>query len=144
MGGVRALARAKVRCEPGLLCSVTDSSLSRARWCPKFLEQDSWGSGLSWFPSLLVCALPYPRFGTLALEENSARARRARAGIQCRLGHSLEKFWQIQLEFQPVLDLPSLGATVMTAITPFRCSARSKAAPSPTATHCLHKWQPPP
>ena len=113
------LARASVRCEPGLLCSVTGSSLSRARLCPTFLGQDSRGSGLSWLPSLLVGALPHPSIATFAPEGSSTRAK-GRAGTQCRLGPTLEKFWHIQLEFQPVPDLPPPGVTVMPAIACFR------------------------
>ena len=93
-GGARdGGAKAGSRCEPGLLCLATISTLLVAEWGPRLLERcpEVW-SELAPVP-LSVCS-SMTSTGTLAPERSSAGVRGPCVGTWCRSGHGL--YWSGQ------------------------------------------------
>ena len=77
--------RASARCQLGLLLSSGPSLPYQDKVGSQGSGAETLISGLSWFYSLQVYAIPTPGNDTVTLEGSNAGARGARMGVQCGL-----------------------------------------------------------
>ena len=114
MGDVARDSGARPRCETGLLLSSVVITILSEVWVgPKVLGQKPWGLSQSWFYFLQVCALPLLPEQVLG----NPGTRNSRQSSELKTASHFQ-FQECQ---------------AVAALTSFRCSTRSKQAPSSLA-----------